>query len=454
MSIRIVSSSFASRPEWLMIRSFAITILVGTFLLALPASNRSGRWMDPLSAAFMATSATCVTGLVVCDPGSTFTPLGQGILLGLIQLGGLQIMTLGTLALILLGGRLSLREEFVTIEALGHSDVRDLPSLVRQTVLFTFTMEATGCLVLAWLLHARHGMSAPMALYHGGFHAVSAFCNAGFALYPDSLAAFRHDPIALMVLCFLIVLGGLGFGVLYNLGRTRSWRRLSLHSRLTLSATALLILAGWIIFLILEYNHSLAGLSALDKTVCALFQSITPRTAGFSVVDMSAVQEPTLLVTMVLMFIGGSSASTAGGIKITTLVVLALTVAALIRGRRETEVMNRALPEHNVRAALAVFLLSLTCLLTAFLLLLIFEPLPPASGSIGSAGALFFETVSALGTVGLSTGITPHLGDFGRLCIMVCMFIGKVGPLAIAVMVGSRELRQSLRYPQERIVVG
>jgi trk system potassium uptake protein TrkH len=454
MAIRILSSSGATGPERVMIRSLAITILAGTVLLALPASNQSGQWLDPLTAAFMATSATCVTGLTVCDPGSTFTHLGQGILLGLIQVGGLQIMTLGTLALILLGKRLSLRDELVTMEALGHTDAHDLPTLIRRTLLLTFTLEASGCLTLAWRFHTSHDMPFPTALYYGAFHAISAFCNAGFSLYPDSIASFRTDPIVLLTLGLLIVTGGLGFGVLYNAGKARSWSRLALHARLTICTTAALILTGWLAFLAFESNYTLSGLGTRDRAICAFFQSVTPRTAGFAVIDMATVQPETLWTTMMLMFIGGSSASTAGGIKTTTFLVLILVSVSFLRRRREVVAMHRTLPDHNIRTALAVFLLGLATLLTAFMLLLILEPQLPVHGTISSAEALLFEVISALGTVGLSTGITPHLGDFARVCLIACMFLGKVGPLVIAVVVGSREIRQTVRHPEEDIVVG
>jgi trk system potassium uptake protein TrkH len=427
----------------------------------MPFSNSDGRWLDPLSALFTSTSAVCVTGLSVVDVSKTLSPFGQGLLLLLIQLGGLQIMTMGTLFLYLLGWRISLKTEYVLMDALGHESLRGLQSLVRRTIVFSLIIEAVGSTILAWRFWSAHGYAPVKAWCHGIFHAISAFCNAGFALYPDNLMGFQRDPVVLFTLAFLIVLGGIGFIVMFNLTSIRFWSRdhlqrgrLNLHSTVVLQTTLILILMGWVAFIVLEWWNTLANLPWQDKVTCALFQSVTPRTAGFNVVDMAQCQPSTLYMTMGLMFIGGSPASTAGGIKTTTVVILALTAVTLIRGREETELKKRSVPTRIVRESLAIFMLSVTVLAIAFAVLLLTEDLRHAVGTVSASEALLFEAVSALGTVGLSTGITPGLTALGKLCLVVCMFIGRVGPLALAVIVGSREVGQNVRYPEEAVVVG
>jgi trk system potassium uptake protein TrkH len=449
------------KPERIMVRSFLLSILVGTFLLALPVSNTSGKWLDPLSALFTSTSAVCVTGLTVVDTGTTFTPLGQNVVLILIQIGGLQIMTFGTLYLYLLGWRPTIRSEFVMMEALGHENMRELRPLVTRTIAFTLLLEAMGAAVIAWRLHTGHAYDLSKALYHGVFHSVSAFCNAGFALYPDNLVGLRSDSVLMLTVAVLIVLGGLGFVVMFNLSSLHLWRRdrlkrgrLTLHSQIVLQATGVLIVIGAAAFLVLEWHNTLRDLPVHDKVACAVFQSVTPRTAGFNVVDMSECRPPTIFGTMFLMAIGGSPSSTAGGIKTTTAVLLILTVATFIRGREETECKGRAVPHRIIREALSIFVLYLTWMVTAFAVLLLSERLPPTVGTVSSADALLFEVISAIGTVGLSTGITADLSVVGKLCLTLCMFVGRVGPLALAVFVGTREMGQATRFPEENVIVG
>lgn len=461
MLASIRESILQSRPERIVIRSFALTILLGTVLLSLPFSTSDGRWLTPLKALFTSTSAVCVTGLSVVDVPTTFSPFGQFVILALIQLGGLQIMTMGTLFLYLLGWRISLKTEYVLMDALGYESLRGLQSIVRRTILFSLLIEGVGSTVLAWRFWSVYGYSPVKAWSYGIFHTISAFCNAGFSLYSDSLAGFVHDPLILLTISALIVVGGLGFIVLFNLSSIQFWRkdrlkrgRLNLHSIVVLQTSFILIMMGWVSFMVLEWWNTLGQLPWHDKIVCSLFQSVTPRTAGFSVVDMAQCQPSTLYLNMGLMFIGGSPASTAGGIKTSTFVVLALTAITLIRGREETELKNRTVPSRIVRESLAIFMLSVTVLAIAFAVLLLTQDLHRWVGHVSASEALLFEAISALGTVGLSTGITPQLTVLGKLCLVACMFIGRVGPLALAVIVGSREVGQSIRYPEEDVVVG
>jgi len=451
----------ARRPEWIPVKAFACAILIGTLLLMLPWSRAGGGWTAPLPALFTATSATCVTGLIVVDTGSYFSHFGQLVILCLMQIGGLGIMTMGTFFLILIGRRLRVRDEFVLMDSLGSDHVRGLRSLMWHAFIFAMLFEASAAAVLAHRLVAVHGYPTGRAVYVGLFHAVSAFCNAGFSLFADSLMGLRTDPVVVWTVIGLIVIGGLGFLVLYNLTHVRWWSRnrlrrgrLSLHTKLVLSASLFLVLFMWTAFLVLEWGNTLAPLPWTHKLNAALFQAVTPRTAGFNVVDMAAVQPATRFLTMLMMFVGGSPGSTAGGIKTTTVFVMLATVFAMIKARDETDIFGRTISTRVVREALSIFILGVFCVLVAFGILLVSEHALCLLGSQSRPEALLFETISAIGTVGLSTGITARLSFVGKLCIIVSMFIGRLGPMTIALIIGGKESVTAIRYPEEEVVVG
>ncbi|MBN1670783.1 MAG: Trk family potassium uptake protein [Kiritimatiellae bacterium] len=455
-------NSRQQRPEWIPVKAFALTIVAGMVLLMLPFSSRTGRWTDPLTALFTATSATCVTGLIVVDTGSYFSEFGQVVILCMMQLGGIGIMTMGTLLLILVGRRLSQRDEFVLMDSLHTRRVKGVKSLLGHALFFALVCEAAGTAILTRRLVAVHGYAFNRALYYALFHAISAFCNAGFSLYPDSLTGLRTDQTSMLTVVALIVIGGLGFLVLHNLSHLRWWRRnrvqrgkLTLHSRIVLNTTLFLIVTGWIFFLVLEWNHTLRALHWSDRIGAALFQSVTPRTAGFNVVDMGAVKSSTLFLTMVLMFVGGSPGSTAGGIKTVTVVVMLATVGAMIRGREDTCLYGRSISMRVVREAVSISILAVCFLLLFFGLLLVTEQFTLlADGQGGTPDQILFETISAIATVGLSTGITAKLSVLGKLCIIACMFIGRLGPMTIALIIGKKAVSQVIRFPEEEVVVG
>ncbi len=447
-------------PQWIIVKAVAATIGAGTILLMLPFASRAGEWTSPLTALFMATSATCVTGHAVVDVGSYFSGFGQLVLLTLCQVGGLGFMTLATFLLILAGRRLSLQSEMLLMDTLGVDAADELKVLLRQAMAFTLLAEGMGAGALTLRLMLAHGMPFPSALYHGLFHAVSAFCNAGFALYPDNLIGLREDKVVLLILAVLIILGGLGFLVIRDLGRFKFWERnrlrrgrLSLHTRIVLLATAGLIAGGAALFALLEWNQTLSGMGSADRLMCALFQSVTARTAGFNVVDMAQTQAATRFLTEILMFIGGSPGSTAGGVKTTTVFVLLCMLIAIIRGRREITSLGRSLAGRVVEESLAVFLMGLVAVSLGYGCLLLTEQQSLLQLRF-TAEALLFDTVSAFGTVGLSTNLLPGLTAPGKLLVILCMFIGRCGPLTIALMVGNKEKRQLLRYPEEDIMVG
>jgi len=441
---------------------FLFAILTGTFLLTLPLSNANGLRMGPVTALFTATSATCVTGLTVLDIGTELTLFGQLVVLLLIQLGGLGITTFGTFLLVIVGRRLSVQSEFVLMNSYGIEEVNGIRSLLRWTMGLTFLIESLGAVVLwtRYLIHAPH-LQLPSDLwtpiYYAIFHSVSAFCNAGFSLHRDSLIPFQSDPVYLLTIDLLILSGGLGFLVLYNLITTKFWRRnlktrgrITLHSKIALTATFLLIALGLLAFLSQEWGNTLKELPLSNKFACALFHSVTPRTAGFNVVDMAQIKDTTRFTTSLLMIVGGSPGSSAGGVKTTTLVVLIMTIIAMCKNRKETVIFSRTVPYAIVREALVIFLLAISLILTAFGILLWTEaPLKP-----DDASKLIFETVSAAATVGLSINHTPTLSLAGRLVIISCMYVGRLGPLAVALLIGAREESRRIRYPEEEIVVG
>jgi trk system potassium uptake protein TrkH len=443
---------FLDHPSRLVAISFVTVILVGAVLLTFPAASATGVPISPLDALFTSTSATCVTGLVVLDTPTAFSPLGHVILLALIQIGGLGIMVLSTFGTLIMGGSLGLRGARALKEMLQIDAERTALRLVRFIVLATVSLEAVGALLLT-LAFDDLGVGPWQALWKGIFHSVSAFCNAGFSLQSDSLVQLQSNPLAVLTVAALITLGGLGFSVLaalWTLLRPREVRerlRLDLQSKTVLVASALLVVVGWGLFAVFEWHGSLEGLSGLDKALNALFQSVTLRTAGFNTVPFDNLLPVSALFMMVWMFIGASPGGTGGGLKTTTLVVLLAAVVALGRGSTSVNLFDREVPREIVYRGLAVFVLSSGVTLGALLLLLLVESQP--------FEALAFETASAVGTVGLSLGATPNLGAAGKLVIIGAMFIGRIGPLTLVLFLGrGGARRRTFRYPESRLMVG
>lgn len=445
-------------PAQLLVLSFAAAIGLGTLLLMLPAAAAGAR-LGFVDALFTATSATCVTGLVVVDTGTGLSRFGQGVVLALIQLGGLGIMTYSSVFLLALGRRISFRGQALLEDTLGRGERTPVRRLVGHVMLFTLAIEGAGALLLA----AAFARTLPPgeALYHGVFHAVSAFCNAGFSLNPDSLMGYRADAPVNITVMGLVVLGGLGFLVLDDAKDAWAhWRagrvvRLRLHSKVVLSGTAALTLAGAGGIWLFERVNALAGLPWGETALACLFQSVTPRTAGFNTLDYAALSDKTLFLTILLMFVGASPGSCGGGIKITTAALLGALFRARLLGRRRVSLFRRTVPDATVARAVTIAVASFAFATAAIFLLLAAELGPVPHGASGGAFLeYFFEVVSAFGTVGLSTGTTPTLSTAGRLLVTAAMFAGRLGPLTLAVALGMRGERDRLWYAEENLMVG
>lgn len=437
-------------PAQLIVLSFAAAIVVGTVLLRLPVAHTTGGKIGWLEALFTATSAVCVTGLIVVDTGRDFSYFGQAVILLLIQVGGLGILTAGTLLAFLTGRRLGFRERLNLQAQLSALQVGGVVRLVRNILLLVFGVELAGAL----LLYVR--MAAVEGWGHGAwqavFHSISAFNNAGFSLYADSLVRYVSDPLVNVVVMALIVVGGLGFVVIVNLvARYRQVQRtpLSLHTKLALTATGSLIIAATAVLLVLEWANArtLGPLPWPAKLLAGLFQAVTPRTAGFNTLDYAAMREAGLMVTMLLMFIGGNPGSTAGGIKTVTFFVLVGSAWSLGRGRGELHLFDRRIALETAVRSGVITLISFMAVSGGLTLMAITDP------ELGML-QLAFETFSAFGTVGLSTGITPELSAPGKIIIIALMFVGRLGPLTMALALIEAPPEKRIEYPVEDVVVG
>lgn len=433
-------------PQQFLLLGFVLTIAVGTVILSLPISRAPGSEPDFLAALFTATSATCVTGLVVVDTGTYWSTFGHVVIMCLIQLGGLGFMAMATLVMIILGRKIGLRQRIVIQQSINQTQIGGIIRLVKQILLVTVIVEGIFAAILAARFAVEFGLGR--GIWMGIFHSVSAFNNAGFDLFGGfrSLTAYPEDVIVSLGIIIPVIIGGLGFVVIADIYQRRHFRLFSLHSKVVLVGTGLLILFGTLAILLLEFNRALADLTIQGKILAAFFQAVTPRSAGFTTITMDSYQSATQFLTTGLMFIGGGPNSVTGGIKVTALVVLILTIVALYRGSEDVEVFNRRIPRFLVYKALAVVFMMLALLFTATLILLVTE----------KAGFLttLFEATSALGIVGLSMGLTPDLSPIGRLVLIICMIIGRVGPLTFALALGRQKQRPKLKHPEETIIIG
>lgn len=433
----------------MLIGGFALLIVLGTLLLKLPFSTPSGH-IRTIDALFTATSAVCVTGLVVLDTGKDFTLLGQGVILALIQLGGLGIMTFSVFFFELLGGGVSLRQKLAFETSFSPSPLRDVFEVARQIIRLTLFFEAVGAILL--FLRWKALYATPWALYLALFHSVSAFCNAGFSPFSDSLRAFATDWYTNLVMAGLIVAGGLGFWVLSDLEGWRPKRRLSLHTKVVLLTTGILLLLGTLFLMITEKGTVLRGLTVPQRLLVAFFHSVSARTAGFSTVDVGLMSDGGLFLLVILMFIGASPGSCGGGIKTTNLAILFSLAYNRLKGRDEAVIFKRAVPTETVTRSISLMIGSFL-FLTAMLFLSILYKESFSHPSVSFLQVLF-ELTSAFGTVGLSTGITPTLTDLGKGMVIVTMFVGRLGLLTTAFALAKRVQEPVFRFAEENVMVG
>ena len=435
-------------PAQTFMLSFFVVIVLGTFLLMLPRSVAPGHTLSWLDALFTATSATCVTGLIVVDTGSHFSLLGQLIILTLIQIGGLGIMTISSFFALFFGRGMAIKERIMLQEMLNVERLDAITRLLKGVILITFLMESLGALLLffSWNLPQ---WDFSQRLYHSIFHSISAFCNAGFSLNSDSLMSFNTNYSVVLTIAMLIIVGGLGFVVMIDLTRgkifeyptRRRVRKFSVHTRLVLIVTSVLLIAGTILFLIIE---PFSG-NWLFKTVNAFFCSVTARTAGFNTVDIGQLTTSSALLLMLLMFIGASPGSTGGGIKTTTLGILIASFISIIRGKNRIELFKRSISFTILNRALVVFAFAISFIMFSTFLLSLTEK--------ASFINLLFEEISAFGTVGLSRGITACLSSWGKIVIIVSMFVGRVGVLTLAFAITTPREHLRVEYPEERNVM-
>jgi len=434
-------------PSRVLVGGYVALIFLGMLLLMTPFAVKSGGGLSWYDALFTATSATCVTGLTVLNVGAELSIFGQLVVLALIQIGGMGLMLVSTSIFLLLGRRISFRNRVLIQQSVGSEITGGMVRLLKAVLVFTFTLEFFGALILSWCFYPFYGW--PQSFYYGIFHSVSAFCNAGFDLFGTSLVSFQDNWLVLLTMMALIILGGLGFIVVTEIYQKKSWQKLSLHSKITVYTTLILIVLAALLILVSEfYNPATLGeLTLGNKILNSLFHAVTPRTAGFNTLDTAAFKPATIFLTMILMFIGASPGSTGGGIKTTTFAALMAVVYSMSRGHPDVQLFNRRLPKTTIYRALSVTLIALgiVCVITGIFL------------SLGEADlqASLFEVISAFGTVGLSLGITSGLDLVAKILLVITMFIGRVGPLTIAYALTQRQGEdQRYHLPYEGVNIG
>lgn len=447
------------KPHQIILISFVSVIFIGSLLLYLPFCNTSK--LSYIDAVFTATSATCVTGLIVKDTPNQFTFLGEFVILVLIQLGGLGLMTFSIFFSLMLRKKLSIKDRLVLKESLTQYPVENFSQILRNIIMMVLCFEIIGALFL--FLRFKFHYNFDNSLWIAVFHSVSAFCNAGFSLFSNSLNNFYNDGWIIIPVMLLIIIGGIGFIVIYeikNLILKRKFYRnkpnLSFHSKAVLYTTFILILTGFILLFVFEYNSILKNKSFIDKAAITLFQAVTPRTAGFNTIDINTLTVPSIVIIILLMFVGGSSGSTAGGIKTTTIFVIFNYLRCTLKGHYQTFVFKKNIPRSITKKAVTILILSSSIVIAGIVMLTITEDINISlMKNIKSTFLeIVFEAVSAFGTVGLSLGITPMLARWSKVIIILLMFIGRLGPLLIVLSIFEKEEELKYEFPDENILIG
>lgn len=432
-------------PPLVLSLGFAILITFGGVLLSLPFFTKSGEATDLIDSMFVAASASCVTGLTPVNTFEHWNTYGHVLLIILIQIGGLGVMSLASIIPLILGKKIGMKSRQILKEQLNVESLEGMIVLFKYVLVFTFGIEILGAILLSFRFIPLYG--AGTGIWYSIFHSISAFCNAGFDILGDSIYPFRDDILVNLTLSSLVIVGGLGFVVTSELFRRRSFEKISTHSKLVLLISGALLVLGTVMFLFLENGDGVLQYESIKGSILeSFFQSVVARTAGFYSVDLSKIKDSTALMLMGLMFVGGSPGSTAGGIKTTTLGVLFLSTHAVVRGEREPVVFGRHIGMDVVRKALAIFLVSITIVLSVSFILTITESARLVD--------ILYETVSALATVGASKGITADLSDVGKILITFCMYLGRLGPMTMAFAFGMKDKKSLIRYPESFISIG
>lgn len=429
---------------------FAIIILTGALLLVLPLSSQDGQSVGIVNALFTATSATCVTGLVVVNTAAHWTVFGKVVILILIQIGGLGVMTMTAMISFFIGKRISLKTRVLIMEERNADELQGVVRLTKNILFYTFGVEFVGALLFSCVFIRDYGMVKGMS--YSIFHAISSFCNAGFDLIGNSMINYVDNPIITLAVCGLIVVGGIGYYVFWDIYVSRNFHMLTLHSKLVLIVTVFLLLGGTVLIYALEHDNpgTMGNLDMSGKINASIFQAVNPRTAGYNSVPLEKLRMSTVVISVVLMFIGGSPASTAGGIKTTTFAVLVISFFNMFRGKRDYEIFERRImPETTLKAA-AILMISLMLVLVASIILSVTEE---------AAGYdyldILYETVSAFATVGLTRGLTPFLSNAGKIILSVVMFIGRVGPMTVAfAFLKQNKNIGNYTYPEGKVIIG
>ena len=448
MQVR-VNKKFKLNAVQVLVIGFALVILTGALLLTLPISSADGTPTSFIDSLFTATSATCITGLVTLDTATHWSTFGKVVIITLIQVGGLGFMAFTTLFALILGKKITLKQRLIMQEAMNTFSIQGLVSMMRYILIFTFSVEFIGAMLLSTQFIPMFGLGKGIA--YSFFHSISAFCNAGFDLMGNfsSLTGLYDNSVIILTIGSLIVVGGVGFSVWVDIYKNKDLKKLSLHSKLVLSMTTILIVGGAILMFIFEFNNpnTMGPMGAKDKMLSSLFASITPRTAGFNSISTSDMTLAGRSLTILLMFVGASPGSTGGGIKTSTAGILLMTVICVIRGREDTEIFKKRINKDLVYKAFTIVTLSLGIVIGVTMILSITE--------VGaSLEYLIYEVVSAFGTVGLTLGLTPNLTTIGKVMVALTMYCGRVGPMTLFLALTNRKKNKGIRYPEDKILVG
>ena len=426
---------------------FLVAIIIGAIILSLPISSRSGEPTNFLDAIFTSTSAVCVTGLITLDTSTHWSTFGQTVIMTLIEIGGLGFMSFAVLISLILGKKITLRERLVMQEAMNTFSIQGLVRMVKYVLAFTVSVQFFGALLLSTQFVPEYGISK--GVFYSIFHSISAFCNAGFDLFGTSLVGYSNNTVVILVISALIIIGGLGFTVLLELYNFKGIKKLTIHAKLVIITTFILIIGGTVLMLLFEYNNpqTIANMNIKDKLINSFFASVSPRTAGFNSVPTNGMTLTSKILTVILMVIGGSPGSTAGGLKTVTCGILVLTVISLIRGREDVECFGRRFTKELVIKAFTIVFIGLSLVIGVTMIL-----------SYTEVGASFidllYEASSALGTVGLTLGLTPNLSAVGKILIMIMMYLGRVGPITVMLALTRKRKKSGYKYPEGKILIG